>query len=89
MSGFDCKAFVEEMERWGLTLTTVPLADGKYRVNRWRMAQAAEHTQQIEEAWTTQIGDGQERMDQLATYVYLTAPHRTTNRILSGLRKEK
>jgi hypothetical protein len=89
MSDFDFKGFVASMEQMGLKLTAVPLADGKFRVNRWRTAQASEHTQQIEDLWASQIGDRQARMDQLAAYVYLNAPQKTTNRILSGLRKVK
>jgi hypothetical protein len=87
MSDFDIDGFIAEMERLDLKLTAVRLADGKYRVNRWRMLQAIEHTQQIEDLWTSQIGDDQARMDLLAAHVYLKAPRTTTNRILSALRK--
>ena len=70
-------------------MTAVRLADGKYRVNRWRLPLAAEHTQQIEDLWASQIGDNTARMNQLAAHLYLTVPWVTTNRILSALRKEK
>jgi hypothetical protein len=77
------------MERMGLKMTAVRLADGKYRVNRWRMPLATQHTQQIEELWASQIGDNPARMDQLAAHLYLTVPWVTTNRISSALHKVK
>jgi hypothetical protein len=77
------------MERMGLKMTAVRLADGKYRVNRWRLPLAGEHTQQIEELWASQVGDNQVRMDQLAAHLYLTVPWVMTNRISSALRKVK
>ena len=87
MSEFDCTGFVANMEQMGLKLTAVRLADGKYRINRWRLPQAIEHAQQIEDLWSSQIGDNQPRMDLLAAHVLLKAPRTTTNRILSALRK--
>jgi hypothetical protein len=38
----------------------------QWQANRWRTLQAAEHTQQIEELWTSQVGGNLERTDQLA-----------------------
>ena len=86
---FDVEGFVAKMERMGLKMTAVRLADGKYRVNRWRMPDAVEHTDQIEDLWTSQIGDNPARMDQLAAHLYLTVPWVTTNRISSALHKVK
>jgi hypothetical protein len=57
MREFDVEAFVTKLDRMGVRLTAVPLADGKLRINRWRMMQATEHTQQIEELWASQLGD--------------------------------
>jgi hypothetical protein len=69
MLEFDIEAFVSKMDRMGLKLTAVPLADGKYRLNRWRTMQAFEHTQQIQDLWASQIGNNQNRIDQLATHL--------------------
>jgi hypothetical protein len=82
MAEFDVEEFVAKMERLGMKLTVVPLADGKLRVNRWRTLQAAEHTQQIEELWTSRVGSNQERIDQLAQHLYKQAPVVTANRVL-------
>jgi hypothetical protein len=89
MQEFDVEGFVAKMDRMGLKLTAVPLADGKYRVNRWRMMQAVEHTKQIQDLWTSQIGGNQARIDQLAAHLSQAAPRVTANRIVPGLRKVK
>jgi hypothetical protein len=81
MAEFDVEAFVARLERMGLKLTSVPLADGKVRINRWRMMNASEHTQQIQDLWTSQIGDNQARIDVLAAHLGRTAPAVTANRI--------
>jgi hypothetical protein len=74
MPDFDVEAFVAKLDRWGMKLTSVPLADGKLRVNRWRMLNASEHTQQIHDLWATHIGDSQERIDALASHLAKAAP---------------
>jgi hypothetical protein len=72
MADFDVEDFVAKMDRMGLKLTTVQLADGKLRVNRLRMLQAVEHTKQIKDLWTSQIGDNQARIDQFAAHLART-----------------
>jgi hypothetical protein len=69
MQEFDVAAFVSKLDHMGLKLSTIPLADGKLRVNRWRTLKATEHAQQIQDLWTTQIGNNQERMDLLAAHI--------------------
>jgi hypothetical protein len=69
MLEFDIEAFVAKMDRMGLKLTAVPLANGKYRLNRWRTMQAFEHTQQIQDLWASQVGTNQSRIDQLAHHL--------------------
>ena len=69
MFEFDIETFVAKMDRMGVKLTVVPLADGKYRLNRWRTMQAFEHTQQIQDLWASQIGGNQNRVDQLAFHL--------------------
>jgi hypothetical protein len=82
MPDFDVEGFVAEMDRLGLKLTAVPLADGKCLVNRWRMSGAFEHAKEIESLWISQIGNNQSRMDQLAAHLLAQAqPQVIANRI--------
>src|SRR5215470_692008 len=76
MPDFDVEAFVTKLDRLGVKLTAVPLADGKLRVSRWRMLNATEHAQQIEDLWTMQIGNDQERIDILAAHLANVAPRK-------------
>ena len=69
MLEFDVEGFVAKMDRMGLKLTAVPLADGRFRLNRWRTMQAFEHTQQIQDLWTSQIGTNQNRIDLVAAHL--------------------
>lgn len=69
MVEFDVEAFVAKMDRMGLKLTAVPLADGKFRVNRWRTMEAVRHTQQIQDLWASQIGEDQKRIAMLAAHL--------------------
>lgn len=73
MPDFDAEAFVTELDRMGVKLTAIPLADGKWRVNRWCMLNAAEYAQQIENLWVTQIGNDRERIDILAAHLTRTS----------------
>ena len=82
MPDFDVEGFVADMDILGLKLTAVPLADGKYLVNRWRMSGAFENAKQIEKLWISQIGSNQSRMDQLAAHLLAQAqPPVIANRI--------
>src|SRR5260370_22032123 len=69
MPDFDVEAFITKLDRMGMKLTAVALADGKLRVNRWCMLNAAEHAQQIRDLWTTQIGNDRQRIDVLAAHL--------------------
>jgi hypothetical protein len=89
MPDFDVEEFVAEMDRMGLKLTAVRLADGKYLVNRWRMLGAFEHTKQIQDLWTSQIGANQARIDELAAHLSQAEPRVIANRIVSDLHKVK
>jgi hypothetical protein len=84
MADFDVEAFIRKLDGMGMKLTAIPLADGKFRVSRWCMMKANEHAQQIQDLWTRQIGDDQERVDVLAAHLAKLAP-RDTIRISSGL----
>ena len=80
MSEFDVEAFVARLDRMGMKLTAVPLADGKLRINRWRMMHSVEHAQQIEYLWASQIGDNQARIDLLAAHLSRAVPRLTADR---------
>jgi hypothetical protein len=84
MPDFDVEAFVTKLDRLGVKLTAVPLADGKLRVSRWRMLNATEHAQQIEDLWTLQIGNDQERIDILAAHLANAAPGKAADCVSSG-----
>jgi hypothetical protein len=84
MPDFDVEAFVTELDRMGVKLTAIPLADGKLRVNRWCMLAATEYAQQIENLWITQIGNASERIDVLAAHLIRTAPLQAGDHISSS-----
>jgi hypothetical protein len=69
MNAFDVESFVAEMDRMGVKLTAVPLADGTVRVNRWRTMQAVEHGHRIDHLWGLQVGGDRARMDTLAAHL--------------------
>lgn len=83
MPDFDVEGFITELDSMGVKLTAIPLADGKLRVNRWCMLSATEHARQIEDLWTTQIGNDRERIDLLAAHLAKTAPLGAADRISS------
>ncbi len=85
MPDFDVEAFITKLNRMGMKLTAVPLADGKLRVNRWCMLNAAEHAEQIQDLWTTQIGNDRERIDVLAAYLAKAALREASDCISSSL----
>ena len=66
MSEFDIDAFIIELDRLGVKLTMTRLADGTYRVNRWRTPEAIRNAEQVERLWATHIGDDKTRMRLLA-----------------------
>jgi hypothetical protein len=74
MADFDVEAFIAKLDGMGMKLTAIPLADGRFRVSRWRMMEANEHTQQIDDLWTKLIGDDQKRIDVLAAHLAKAAP---------------
>src|SRR5258705_4171847 len=84
MPDFDVEAFIAKLDRMGMKLTAVALADGKLRVNRWCMLNAAEHAQQIRDLWTTQIGNDRERIDVLAAHLANAAAGEAVDCISSG-----
>jgi len=69
MTEFDAEAFIAELERMGMRLTALQLADGKLKVYRWRMQGAREHAPQIEALWNSQVGESQVRIDHLAEHI--------------------
>ena len=89
MTGFDVAAFVAMLERLGVRLTAVPLADGKLRINRWRMLQAVEHTEQIQDLWESQVGEDQARIEVLAAFLNARAATQrlASERSVAGLKR--
>jgi hypothetical protein len=82
---FDVEAFIAKLDGMGMKLTAIPLADGKFRVSRWCLMKANEHAEQIQDLWTTQIGDSQERIDVLAAHLVKRLPRETIHYISSSL----
>ena len=82
MLEFDAEAFVARLERMGLKLTCVPLADGKVRINRWRMLHAVDHAKQIDTLWASQIGENQARIDLLAAHLARAPVPVAANRVV-------
>jgi len=72
MPEFDIEAFIAELERKGMRLTALQLADGTFKVYRWRMHGAREHAPQIEALWNSQVGENQARIDLLAAHIIRT-----------------
>jgi hypothetical protein len=69
MSDFDPEGFAAAVERLGLRLTAVRLADGSVRLNRWRTADAVINARRIEALWAAQIGENLDRVRELAAYI--------------------
>ena len=69
MAEFDAEAFIAELERMGMRLTALQLADGKFKVYRWRMQGARENALQIAALWAAQVGENQARIDFLAEHI--------------------
>jgi len=74
MAEFDAAAFVADLERLGVKLTAVQLADGRLRVNRWRMLEAVANAERIESLWASRIGGDQQLLDRVAAYVLTARP---------------
>jgi hypothetical protein len=89
MAEFDAATFVARLEHMGVRLTAVPLADGKLRINRWRMLHAVDNTSQIQDLWTNELGDDQARIDTLAAYLdgRNATPRVTTERVTVALKR--
>ena len=66
---FDAAAFMAELDRMGMKLTALQLADGTFKVYRWRMRGAREHVKEIEDLWDAQVGGDQTRIDVLAKHI--------------------
>ena len=69
MTELDAEAFIAEFERMGMRLTALQLADGRFKVYRWRMQGARQNAPQIEALWNSQVGENQPRIDLLAEHI--------------------
>jgi hypothetical protein len=50
VSELEVEVFIAELERMGMKLTALQLADGKLKIYRWRMRGAREHARNRHEA---------------------------------------
>jgi hypothetical protein len=66
---FDAAAFLAELDSMGMKLSALQLADGTFKVYRWRMRGARERVKEIEELWDAQVGGNQARIDVLAKHI--------------------
>jgi hypothetical protein len=85
MPNFDVEAFIAKLDGMGMKLTATPLADGRFRVSRWYMMKANDHAEQIQDLWTRQIGDDQERIDVLAAHLARLIPNEPGRIVSSSL----
>jgi hypothetical protein len=69
MPEFEVEAFITELERMGMKLTALQLADGTLKVYRWRMGDARENAPQIDALWNSQVGEDPARIDLLAAHI--------------------
>jgi hypothetical protein len=74
---FDAEGFVAAVERLGLLLAAVRLADGSVRFNRWRTPDAVIHAQRIEALWAAEIGENPDRVRELAAHIMRRSPKRS------------
>lgn len=74
MDYFDVSSFVAKLEGMGLKLTTIPLADGTIRINKWKLPDAAERPEEIEKMWLSAIGENQARIGALAAHLSRPTP---------------
>jgi len=83
---FDVEALVAKMEGLGLRLTAVTLADGRYRINRWRSMDAVTRGAQIQALWSAQIGGDPGRSEKLAAHLLETTAARPPSHAQKGRR---
>ena len=76
MSEFDIDAFLAQLDRLGVRLTAIRLADGKLKIYRWRMRGARDNAQEIDRIWNSTIGEDQARNDLVAAHLLTTEANR-------------
>lgn len=69
MTDQDLEKLVLALETMGLKLTVTPLADGSFRLNRWRMINYWSHAREAEAFWTERVGDDRPRLAMLTNFV--------------------
>jgi hypothetical protein len=69
MSEFDIEAFLAELDRLGMRLTALRLADGSLKIYRWRMSGARDNAREIEKLWNSTIGPDRTRNDLVAEHL--------------------
>ncbi len=82
MAVFDVAGFVTKLEGLGIKLAAIPLADGRFRISRWKLPSAVEYADQIERLWAFEVGQNQARIDLLGRYISQITP--ATSVLTSG-----
>jgi hypothetical protein len=66
MARYDVNAFVRELDRLGLRLSTFRHLDGTVRLYRWRLMNYPQNEQAILRLWNEHIGEDERKITQLA-----------------------
>jgi hypothetical protein len=66
MARYDVNAFVRELDRLGLRLSTFRHLDGAVRLYRWRLMNYPQNEQAIQRLWNEHIGEDERKIAQLA-----------------------
>jgi hypothetical protein len=69
MTPFDGESFVNQLELLGLHLSTTRLADGSFRVNKWRLLAYWDNEARVEEIWRQTIDENSANRSSLAAYL--------------------
>jgi hypothetical protein len=69
MTPFDGQSFVNQLETLGLHLSTTRLADGSFRVNKWRLLAYWDNEARVEEMWRQAIDEIPANRSSLAAYL--------------------
>jgi len=66
MPKYDVIAFVRELDRLGLRLSTFRHMDGTVRLYRWRQMNYGQNEAAIDQLWAQHVGDDEKSVSQLA-----------------------
>jgi hypothetical protein len=66
MPKYDVIAFVRELDRLGLRLSTFRHMDGTVRLYRWRLMSYVQNETAIRQLWDQHVGEDEKSVNQLA-----------------------